>query len=314
MDAEGTEYVDYVRITPSMLDYDTSDLTIGYRKVTIRYKNQTCQAYVYVWSAELTDVEVAVLPLQNYIYTAIKSEDDLVLTGGIVKLTFTKYTRRGVFAGYMSKYVGMESEDVTYSGFVSGMYSKEGKQITINVIYKDYTSEDLRASYIITVYDRQDVAFSYSNVIFFYGNAAPAAFTAKQSIPEFVLPTSMTLTYAESINMITLADYLDQMEQLKSMGDLGDLIKMIPGMDAKALKDVKVDEKAMARQEAIIRSMTVKERRNPEILNASRRKRIADGRGTSIPEVNRLLKQFEGTRKLMKGAVDGSLAAKLRRR
>lgn len=208
VDAEGTEYVDYVRITPSMLDYDTSDLTIGYRKVTIRYKNQTCQAYVYVWSAELTDVEVAVLPVQNYIYTAIKSEDDLVLTGGIVKLTFTKYTRRGVFAGYMSKYVGMESEDVTYSGFVSGMYSKEGKQITINVIYKDYTSEDLRASYIITVYDRQDVAFSYSNVIFFYGNAAPAAFTAKQSIPEFVLPTSMTLTYAESINMITLADYL----------------------------------------------------------------------------------------------------------
>lgn len=208
VDADGTEYVDYVRITPSMLDYDTSDLTIGYRKVTINYKNQSCQTYVYVWNALLSGVDVAVVPLQNYIYTAIKDESDLVLSGGVARLTFTKYTRRGVFAGYMSKYIGMESEDLSYSGFVSGMYSKEGRQITINVVYKDYTADELKASYVITVYDRQDVDFSYSNVIFFYGNAAPASYTTKQSIAEFTLPENITLNYIESANMITLDKYL----------------------------------------------------------------------------------------------------------
>ncbi len=82
----------------------------------------------------------------------------------------------------------------------------------------------------------------------------------------------------------------------------------------KALKDVEVDNNAFKSVEAIIMSMTPYEREHPECINGSRRKRIADGSGTSIQEVNRLLKQFEGTRKLMKGAVDGSLAAKLRRR
>ena len=88
---------------------------------------------------------------------------------------------------------------------------------------------------------------------------------------------------------------------------------MIPGM-GKALKDVEMDNSAFKSVEAIIMSMTPQEREHPEIINGSRRKRIADGSGTSIPEVNRLLKQFEGTRKLMKGVADGSLAARLRRR
>ena len=101
-------------------------------------------------------------------------------------------------------------------------------------------------------------------------------------------------------NRFTLSDYLDQMNQLKSMGDLGDLAGMIPGMDPKALKGAKVDEKAMARQEAIILSMTQAERNNPAMLNSSRKKRIAAGSGTSVVDVNRLLKQYEAMQQMVK--------------
>ena len=97
----------------------------------------------------------------------------------------------------------------------------------------------------------------------------------------------------------TLADYLEQMKQLKGM-DLQSMMGMIPGMNAGALKDAKVDEKAMARQEAIILSMTPAEREDPKVLNASRKKRIAAGSGTSVVEVNRLLKQFETMQTMMK--------------
>ena len=90
-------------------------------------------------------------------------------------------------------------------------------------------------------------------------------------------------------NRFTLTDYLDQMNQLKGMGDLGDLAGMIPGMDAKALKGAKMDDRLMARQEAIILSMTKAERQNPAMLNSSRKKRIAAGSGTSVVDVNRLL-------------------------
>ena len=99
-------------------------------------------------------------------------------------------------------------------------------------------------------------------------------------------------------NRFTLSDYLDQMAQLKNMGDLEGIMGMIPGMDAKALKGAKIDEKAMARQEAIILSMTQAERNNPSILNSSRKKRIAAGSGTSVVDVNRLLKQFEAVQQL----------------
>ena len=101
-------------------------------------------------------------------------------------------------------------------------------------------------------------------------------------------------------NRFTLSDYLDQMAQLKNMGDLESIIGMIPGMDSKALKGAKIDEKAMARQEAIILSMTQAERNNPSILNSSRKKRIAAGSGTSVVDVNRLLKQFEAVQQLTK--------------
>ena len=95
------------------------------------------------------------------------------------------------------------------------------------------------------------------------------------------------------------------------MGNIKDLAGMIPGM-GKALKDVDIDnDKAFKATEAIILSMTQKEREHPEIINGSRRKRIADGSGTSLPEVNRLLKQFEGTRKVMKGAMTGNLMQRM---
>ena len=101
-------------------------------------------------------------------------------------------------------------------------------------------------------------------------------------------------------NRFTLSDYLDQMGQLKNMGDLESIMGMIPGVDAKALKGAKIDEKQMARQEAIILSMTPPERENPSILNSSRKKRIAAGCGLNVVDVNRLLKQYESMQQMMK--------------
>ena len=98
----------------------------------------------------------------------------------------------------------------------------------------------------------------------------------------------------------TLDDYLGQLLQLKKMGNLDQLVGMMPGMNAKALKDAKVDEKVLVRTEAIIHSMTKKEREHPEIINASRKKRIAQGSGTSVEEVNKLLKQFDQMLKMMR--------------
>ena len=101
-------------------------------------------------------------------------------------------------------------------------------------------------------------------------------------------------------NAFTLDDFLDQMEQMKSLGSMEDLMKMIPGMDAGKMGGAQIDEKQMARTKAIIQSMTKAERRDPEILTASRRKRIARGSGTSVQEVNRLMNQFNASRQLMK--------------
>ena len=101
----------------------------------------------------------------------------------------------------------------------------------------------------------------------------------------------------------TLEDFLDQLHQLKKMGNLDQLIGMIPG--AGSLKDVQVDEKQMQRIEAIILSMTKKERTYPDIINGSRRKRIAKGSGTSVEDVNKLLKQFDQMKKMMKQLTGG---------
>lgn len=98
----------------------------------------------------------------------------------------------------------------------------------------------------------------------------------------------------------TFDDFLEQLEQVKSMGPLEDLLGMMPGMNKKGMKDLKVDEKQLVRVEAIVKSMTPLEKRDPSVINGSRRKRIAKGSGTTIQDVNRLLKQFEEMKKMMK--------------
>ena len=107
-------------------------------------------------------------------------------------------------------------------------------------------------------------------------------------------------------------DFYNQIQQVRKMGDIKDLAGMIPGMD-RAIKDVDIDnDKAFKGTEAIIKSMTPYEREHPECLNGSRRRRIAMGSGTTIADVNKLIKQFENSQKMMKMAMDGSLAARLK--
>ncbi len=111
-------------------------------------------------------------------------------------------------------------------------------------------------------------------------------------------------------NQFSFNDFLSQIQQIKKMGSLKDLAGMIPGM-GKAIKDMDFDDDAFKEVEAIIFSMTPAERENPDLLNGSRRKRIAAGSGTSIQEVNRLIKQFEDTRKVMKMMGQGKNLSKL---
>ena len=99
---------------------------------------------------------------------------------------------------------------------------------------------------------------------------------------------------------LTLTDFYDQLQQMKNMGSMEEMLGMLPGVDAKALAGAKLDEKQMAHTEAIIQSMTPKERDNPSIINFSRKKRIAAGCGLTVEQVNRLLKQFEAMQKMTK--------------
>ena len=110
-------------------------------------------------------------------------------------------------------------------------------------------------------------------------------------------------------NRFTLTDYYDQLTQLKSMGSLSDIAGMLPGVDAKALSGAQVDEKSIAKTEAIILSMTLQERENPAVLNSSRKKRIAAGSGTQVVDINRLLKQFEMMQQMTKQMTKGRMPA-----
>ena len=107
-------------------------------------------------------------------------------------------------------------------------------------------------------------------------------------------------------NQFDFNDFLSQIEQIKKMGNIKDLMAMIPGM-GKAIKDIDIDDNAFKSVEAIIHSMTPKERENPDIINQSRRERIARGSGTTLQEVNRLMKQFEQIRKAMKTVAGGKM-------
>ena len=101
-------------------------------------------------------------------------------------------------------------------------------------------------------------------------------------------------------DVLTLIDFYDQLQKMKNMGSMEEMLGMLPGVDAKALAGAKIDEKQMAHTEAIIQSMTPKERDNPSIINYSRKKRIANGCGLSVEQVNKLLKQFEAMQKMTK--------------
>jgi signal recognition particle subunit SRP54 len=107
-------------------------------------------------------------------------------------------------------------------------------------------------------------------------------------------------------------DFLEQMQQIKDMGGIGDILSMIPGMSSQ-VKNMEVDESALARVEAMIYSMTPEERANPSLLNPSRKKRIAMGSGVTLQEVNKLCKQFEQSRKMMK-QMNGMMGGKGRRK
>lgn len=110
---------------------------------------------------------------------------------------------------------------------------------------------------------------------------------------------------------LDLDDYLSQLKQIKKMGSFSSLLKMIPGMNQ--LKDVKVDDKEFVRIEAIISSMTKEERRNPKLLNGNRRVRIAKGSGTSVQDINKFMKSFEMTQKMMKKMKDEKSMKKMMR-
>jgi len=112
---------------------------------------------------------------------------------------------------------------------------------------------------------------------------------------------------------LTLEDFLTQMQQMKKMGGLQSMLSMLPGIGAK-LQDVEIDEGALKKPEAIIRSMTPRERRNPGILNASRRKRIAAGSGTTVQDVNALIRQFEQSKEMMKKMMRPGKRGKMRMR
>ena len=122
---------------------------------------------------------------------------------------------------------------------------------------------------------------------------------AQESIDE---EASMKMVQKMKKNQFDFEDYLESMHQMKKMGGIGALLSMMPGMGGNQMKQLEdaVDEKKMARIDAIILSMTVKERQNPDVLNPSRKRRIANGAGVDISEVNRLVKQFEQSRKMMK--------------
>ncbi|MDR1065076.1 MAG: signal recognition particle protein [Oscillospiraceae bacterium] len=127
---------------------------------------------------------------------------------------------------------------------------------------------------------------------------------AEQSLDE---KKSQELAERLMKNRFTLQDYYDQLIQMKSMGSISDMVGMLPGIDAKALSGVTIDEKQIVRTEAIILSMTQRERDEPAILNSSRKKRVAAGSGTDVVDVNRLLKQFDAMKAMTKQITKGTL-------
>jgi signal recognition particle subunit SRP54 len=124
---------------------------------------------------------------------------------------------------------------------------------------------------------------------------------------------AMELAQKLKKNKFTLTDFYDQMVQIKSMGSISDLMGMLPGVKASDLEGASVDEKALARTEAIILSMTPYERENPSVLNSSRKRRIAAGAGVQVVDINRLLKQFEMIQTMTKQFSGGKMNRNMRK-
>ncbi len=133
---------------------------------------------------------------------------------------------------------------------------------------------------------------------------------AEQALDE---KKAMELERKMRTSTFTYADFLDQMEQMKKMGPMEQLLGMLPGVNQSALKDVQIDERKMLRTEAIIKSMTTRERENRDKLSPKRRERIAKGSGTSVSDVNALVKQFEQMQKMMKMMSGGGMAKQMKR-
>ncbi|MDO4743901.1 MAG: signal recognition particle protein, partial [Clostridia bacterium] len=133
---------------------------------------------------------------------------------------------------------------------------------------------------------------------------------AEQAIDE---KKAMELEKKLRSSTFTYSDFLDQMEQMKKMGPMEQLLGMIPGVNQSALKDVQIDEKRMLHIEAIIKSMTTGERENRDKLSPKRRERIAKGSGTTVSEVNALVKQFEQMQKMMKMMSGGNMSKQMKR-
>ena len=123
---------------------------------------------------------------------------------------------------------------------------------------------------------------------------------------EHVCADSQGEENAQIGNLIPLEDLLNQLNQIKKLGPLENLLKLLPGAKKMGLNNVNIDPKIMKRTEAIVLSMTLEERRDPSILKASRKKRIADGSGTTVTDVNKLLNQFEEMKKMMKMMGNGN--------
>ena len=203
----------YIKIENSMVSYDVNEKSTGYRRATISYRTFTCSVYIYVWEATLIGTSIFNEPKKDYLFAAISSEDDLVLDGGIVRLQFRKYVS-GVSIGSMYKYVDMNSNELSYSGFERYKYSEKGSEIKIDVQFQDYV--DLISSFNIYVYERQNLDLSFNNTIFFYGGATAAEYVINDYIQAFDLPEAFEgrlndgifLYYGEFANMITVFEYM----------------------------------------------------------------------------------------------------------
>jgi signal recognition particle subunit SRP54 len=126
----------------------------------------------------------------------------------------------------------------------------------------------------------------------------------EKATQSFDLKKAQELEQKLKTQSFDLNDFLEQLSQVKKIGSLDQILSMIPGFSPQKLQGLELDEKELVHVEAIINSMTPEERKNPSIINGSRRKRIAAGSGTSIQDVNRLLKQYEQARKMIKQMTD----------